>query len=708
MSEWQSAERVQKNDAGQYRALMGGEWVPVEKAQKNDAGQFRVLLSGDTKPEKPALKNEKGFWDKRSLPETKRELALSAVHHVTNIPFGTGQAFSNAAAEAAGLVAPKSDIAKALRERAKLYGEFMKDREASYQASVSDSPASYAGAVAGEVLPFALKPVQAGINAINTGVSKPVSSLVELATRSPRLAKYAGTVAGGAVTAPVVTALAPVTDGDYAEGKKNQLEMATALGAGIPAVGIPAIEAGKFFGRLGKKASSSLTETIKSQYASGQKQLAEAHYAKLAREGGDDAANLTVNALENPRELIGKVTAADAIADANMRSDSRFGGTLVRLHHELASLPETSTKLRGIEKGQEISRKAAVETIAGTSAEKGSAASALEKASQAYDAIKAAPVKSNSTLQSMMNSSAFREAEERAAKTSETLNAVARAEKKPVIPFKVMVDATDKTGKPILNKDGSPKKIPQFSAQGLQDIKEVLDAMADAPTIKSNQGMAGTESRTYRALKNALSNWMDNNVEGWTAARNSYRSAKNTLNRQAAGKELGNILKGPRGEERGGQFINAQRNLPKTLKPVLGKERPIKFIESEEKTLANVTSELNREEEFARMVRETNIPGAVSPVSGSAKALPSPLYRPTMIANWLIKAGVSDADKAVNRIAADIAADPKLAAEIIKKYSPQQRGAIMKALSNFNKFASDKQNITNAIASYEAAKEVNK
>lgn len=39
---WEAAERVQKNDAGEYRAFIGGEWVPVAKAQKNDSGQFRV------------------------------------------------------------------------------------------------------------------------------------------------------------------------------------------------------------------------------------------------------------------------------------------------------------------------------------------------------------------------------------------------------------------------------------------------------------------------------------------------------------------------------------------------------------------------------------------------------------------------------------------------------------------------------------------
>jgi hypothetical protein len=43
MSDWQAAEKVQKNAAGEYRAMIGGQWVPVEKAQKNAAGEYRVL-----------------------------------------------------------------------------------------------------------------------------------------------------------------------------------------------------------------------------------------------------------------------------------------------------------------------------------------------------------------------------------------------------------------------------------------------------------------------------------------------------------------------------------------------------------------------------------------------------------------------------------------------------------------------------------------
>lgn len=40
---WESADQVAKNDAGQFIALIGGKWEPVAQAAKNDAGQFIVM-----------------------------------------------------------------------------------------------------------------------------------------------------------------------------------------------------------------------------------------------------------------------------------------------------------------------------------------------------------------------------------------------------------------------------------------------------------------------------------------------------------------------------------------------------------------------------------------------------------------------------------------------------------------------------------------
>ena len=55
---WESAERVQKNEKGEYRALIGGAWVPVQKAQKNEAGVYRVERFQRQEMEEPEFEKE--------------------------------------------------------------------------------------------------------------------------------------------------------------------------------------------------------------------------------------------------------------------------------------------------------------------------------------------------------------------------------------------------------------------------------------------------------------------------------------------------------------------------------------------------------------------------------------------------------------------------------------------------------------------------
>jgi len=53
---WEPAEQVQKNDQGQFRAMIGGQWIPVTSAQKSDTGEFRVEREPAT-PDQGILKN---------------------------------------------------------------------------------------------------------------------------------------------------------------------------------------------------------------------------------------------------------------------------------------------------------------------------------------------------------------------------------------------------------------------------------------------------------------------------------------------------------------------------------------------------------------------------------------------------------------------------------------------------------------------------
>ena len=310
---------------------------------RNKDGILIRNIPDDIAPDSPALKERvisaragrnipaesQGFQQgqKSYVKVRKEEFGSAAIHHITGIPFGAGQLFSNAAAEAAGLVAPESGVAKTLQERARSYGDFMRDREREYQARVPNSPAAYAGAAAGVIAPFMLGPVKAGLTALNEGVAGGVGKLAELARINPTIAKWLGQIGGGAVIAPTATSLQPVLDENYGQGKLDQLEKATAIGSAIPAAGIPPCGDGKTAGKL-TGGSLGHFGNIQKLLSRGQQMLAEKHVAELAQEGGKPATDLAVKALETVRGPISNVTAADALAGGNVGAGSRFGGPL--------------------------------------------------------------------------------------------------------------------------------------------------------------------------------------------------------------------------------------------------------------------------------------------------------------------------------------------------------------------------------------------
>jgi hypothetical protein len=55
---WEPAEKVQKNEAGEYRAFIGGQWIPVQKAQKSESGEYRVERFQREPMEEPEFEKE--------------------------------------------------------------------------------------------------------------------------------------------------------------------------------------------------------------------------------------------------------------------------------------------------------------------------------------------------------------------------------------------------------------------------------------------------------------------------------------------------------------------------------------------------------------------------------------------------------------------------------------------------------------------------
>lgn len=483
-----------------------------------------------------------------------------------------------------------------------------------------------------------------------------------LPERATKVGRYLqGGAAGG-----LLASLMPDTAADSPEEYASNLAGRAKIGAVMGTVFPLATDVTKGVYNLGKSSVGALSDTFKNFSPKGQLQLAENHLRTLADYGGREK---TLASLRAADKLTGNPTSAEAIAQANIGAGGRFGGPLVRLQSELASLPETTTKLRGIEAAQEAARLSSLGRITGTSEQQAAALAAAEKAGAAYKAIEGNLVdaKRNSTFKWIARSDAFKAAMREAQKTLTNKNAAAGANGESVIPL------VDEAGR--------------YSAGGLQLVKEALDKASESPTVASQMGFKGTNTAHIRAVKNALVKFMDNNIEGWKQAREGYKSAMTVLNRQRGGDVLQKSLSGPRGEERVASFLQAQIDLPKTLKPALGKIRPVPFTAEEMGIIDDVASQLRRDAQVTRMAGELNIPGATSPVTGNMAQLPSPLYRPTMIANWILRRGGDEGNRQVNRIAADILADPQRAAEVLGKLPSPTRKAVMDVMTRIGKEA---------------------
>lgn len=86
--DWETADRVQRNDAGQLRAFINNEWVPVERAQKNDAGEYRVMrtmggVPTERKEYVPLAQREAGY--QADVQKTLANLFGGAVSGLGNI-----------------------------------------------------------------------------------------------------------------------------------------------------------------------------------------------------------------------------------------------------------------------------------------------------------------------------------------------------------------------------------------------------------------------------------------------------------------------------------------------------------------------------------------------------------------------------------------------------------------------------------------------
>lgn len=615
---------IQTKDGILLRGIPDGTPDDVIKARILDI-RAKSNISNSASKETPS----------QSFGKNMRDMAWAAAHHVTNIPFELGQVFSNAASEGASLVAPESDVAKNLKDRAQSYRDFMSEREQGYQASVPDSPYATIGAVAGELAPYMLKPVQAGLTAIGGAAKSPIAKVIQALTSSPKLAKYAGNIGSGAAQGTTAAALSPVAnqEGTYGENKSNQIGTGLGIGAGmaavIPPVAWAAGKTGKVINNIvgpfrEKWRNEQATKYLSEQLGDGKQKIVDA-ITKFR----------DTNVVPSPNVNIGPTTVSDRIAAANVGKTDKFGTQLVKAEEMLSGQGGgISDVAKSIVAKQEAAKAAEIGNISGNEEKAKIVQQGIDKASEAYNKIKPTIVNSDDTLNALSSSPAFQKAESVAEEISKNTNATARANNQGIIPFKSTVDKVDENGNPI--------KLVQYSAQGLQHIKQVLDEMTQSQSIRDTLGVSGTESANIAPLKGTLVEWMNKNISGWQSAREGYAVAMQPKNRMAVGQELTKSLTSATGKEKANTFATAMQEAPRTIKRATGSPRYDTLEEvltpSEMSSVDKVKKAILRDvekESLATGVDVKNLFDIAEKGKGSF-TIPHMLSRPATIGNWLM------------------------------------------------------------------------
>ena len=251
--------------------------------------------------------------------------AMGFVHGTADaLGEGTAQGFEVAESIAPGIFGPSAQVS---RQTANSDQAATKAREAQYQQDVPNTPASYAGAATGQVLPWM--------------VGAPAKLLTAVGVRGPGLLAK---MAGGARQGAVVGAASPVTgEGSYVSQKAGQIGVGALVGSGGQVVGDALVASGA-------RAAKAVTPELRNLYGKAQAmgiqltpaQITDSGFIRrlglmtdnlpfsgatarraAQQEGGNRA---TAAAMGETSDTVNRTTMANAYKRLGSEFDSHFSG----------------------------------------------------------------------------------------------------------------------------------------------------------------------------------------------------------------------------------------------------------------------------------------------------------------------------------------------------------------------------------------------
>ncbi|SDC25387.1 glucosaminidase domain-containing protein [Paraburkholderia lycopersici] len=442
----------------------------------------------------PALLAELNGSSPSSSPEPEHtalqqlgDAASAFGHHVMAPLHGGAQLVEHGANAVVQAVAPNTAFARSVQGTVAADDAALAKWERDYQQSTPDNAGSYAGAVAGEIAPVL---VAGGARAVQAGadVASGLAARLGLTGAPASVATMAGRAAGSAAVGAGYGAAQPVLgDGGYWGDKGTQAGIGAAAGAAAPVAGAAARLAGSYAGNVVGSLAAPFT-------GAGQRQIAENTLLRFAR-GGPTAVN-GAQIVPGSEPTLAEATANPGIA------------TLQRTVRDLEPNPFVAR-----EQQNAAARTEALADVTGTAGDLEAARAARSAdASDNYLATNVGIPTSDTAYAALKQYPAFQKAMKDA--TQMAKNAGVRSIETDVPRNQSMGGAV-----------GQLPPETYVSGRGLQWIKQSLDDQINSQLRAGNSSMA----RNILGAKEQLLGLMDNNIEGYAAARQQYAQQSGSI-----------------------------------------------------------------------------------------------------------------------------------------------------------------------------------
>lgn len=608
---WETPEQVQKNAAGQYRALINGEWVMADVVQQSADGQYRVMRAGGTekkKAEKPPaapsmsaldILKGKGPHGARMGPASFRRpmAAESGDPQETEL----AQQTLDLLVGGTGLYRGGFDLLSKpfTKEGEPGLGSRIWPKEGARESSpqrtmgaLVDPVALATGATVAKAIPY--MPIVGG------GIAKGAKALLTNAT-------------SGGITGGVVGGLSD--DGDAVTGAE--------IGAGLNTVLPPVLRGAN-------------------RLVGGIRALGNPDPIRVAIRAAGDKVDEVIAALANARAATpgSRLTAGQASTKAH---SAEFAALQKRVDaHE----PSRHLEPHSVTEQTAQARHAALRSVGKTPDELKAAVTNRNNMSEAnYNEAFAVKVEADDALRALQSNPYYRKGAESAKDLAES--------------------------KGLLDEAGNVK--PEHLTEYLHLVKEGIDKQL-AIAAGTTDSLTATARAEATAQKERLVAWLKDNNPKYEAARAAHHEASKPINQMVRGQELEGRLIPPvsGGAQNPRSFGAGVRKQQRTLNERSGKTEFDDLTPEQQGVVKALLEDMNNDRLFERMARsgkqnlETRIQSFQIPSLGVFKPFLS-------AARGAFNRATGHVSKEALTKLVPLMDDPQLLAELMRQASPAKR-----------------------------------